>query len=179
MATISKKTLELLSVATHLSGKLVNDFTHLSNYIFAGKSIFTLVNTKSGVRYTYFVSKAKGDDENAPHFVSVLVGAENQQFMFVGTIFGKKMYRHSTKSRVNVNTQSIKGIIYMLTKLSENGGLDDCMEVYHLGRCGRCGRALTEPESVATGLGPICGCSDRIKLTTGQKRKLKIMKLDK
>jgi rRNA maturation endonuclease Nob1 len=45
------------------------------------------------------------------------------------------------------------------------------MDVYHLGRCGKCGKALTEPESISTGLGPICG--GRIKLTNLQERNLK------
>jgi hypothetical protein len=33
--------------------------------------------------------------------------------------------------------------------------LNGC-EVYHEGRCGRCNRKLTVPESIETGLGPEC-----------------------
>ena len=29
-------------------------------------------------------------------------------------------------------------------------------DVHHEGKCGKCGRPLTVPESVKTGLGPIC-----------------------
>ena len=28
--------------------------------------------------------------------------------------------------------------------------------VYHVGKCGRCGKKLTDPESILTGLGPSC-----------------------
>jgi hypothetical protein len=30
------------------------------------------------------------------------------------------------------------------------------VEVWHEGHCMRCGRALTVPESISTGLGPVC-----------------------
>lgn len=179
MATISKKKLALLSVATHLSGKLTNNFTTLSNYVYAGCAIFTLVNKITGVRFTYLITqKTLKDGTKTPHFVSILMGNDNMQnYYFVGTIFDKKTYVHSKKSNVSQNSPSIKGIQYVVNKLNRLQSLDDSMEVYHIGRCGKCGRALTEPESVATGIGPICGGVNRIKLTTGQTRKLKIGKL--
>jgi hypothetical protein len=30
------------------------------------------------------------------------------------------------------------------------------LAVYHEGRCGACGRRLTTPESISSGLGPVC-----------------------
>jgi len=35
--------------------------------------------------------------------------------------------------------------------ISEHG-----FELMHEGRCGRCGRPLTRPESIQSGIGPIC-----------------------
>jgi hypothetical protein len=37
-----------------------------------------------------------------------------------------------------------------------NGNLPEQVEVHHEGRCGRCGRALTVPESIESGFGPEC-----------------------
>lgn len=37
------------------------------------------------------------------------------------------------------------------------------LEVYHHGRCGRCGRKLTDPDSIVQGMGPEC----RKKLNLG------------
>ncbi len=34
--------------------------------------------------------------------------------------------------------------------------LPDQLEIWHEGRCGRCNRKLTVPESVASGFGPEC-----------------------
>lgn len=36
------------------------------------------------------------------------------------------------------------------------GVIPPSLEVWHEGRCGRCGRALTVPESIASGIGPVC-----------------------
>jgi hypothetical protein len=46
----------------------------------------------------------------------------------------------------------------MLDRLREDhtGVLGRLLEVWHEGRCGRCGRALTVPESVERGIGPEC-----------------------
>lgn len=37
------------------------------------------------------------------------------------------------------------------------------LKVYHEGRCGRCGNALTHPSSTHTGLGPICASANAYK----------------
>lgn len=31
-----------------------------------------------------------------------------------------------------------------------------CVEIWHEGKCGRCGRQLTVPESIESGFGPEC-----------------------
>lgn len=42
------------------------------------------------------------------------------------------------------------------TRLSTGRELPEQVEVWHEGRCGRCGRRLTVPESISTGFGPEC-----------------------
>jgi hypothetical protein len=34
--------------------------------------------------------------------------------------------------------------------------LPNFIEIWHEGRCGKCGRTLTVPDSIANGLGPEC-----------------------
>jgi hypothetical protein len=36
------------------------------------------------------------------------------------------------------------------------GIMPDALEIWHEGRCGRCARRLTVPESIAQGFGPEC-----------------------
>jgi hypothetical protein len=55
-------------------------------FIHAGKAFLTLTSVKSGVSFTYRVSKKK-DDDTSPLFVSVLNGADNwQNYAYLGII---------------------------------------------------------------------------------------------
>lgn len=134
------------------NGQLARDFA------LAGNARLTLVSVKTGVRFTFRVA-CKRDEEgkiSSPHFVSLLTGADNNSdYSFLGTIFDQKDYRHGRKSRVAPEAPSAKGWAWAWTFLAK-GELPPACEVWHEGRCGRCGRALTDPESIRTGLGPIC-----------------------
>jgi hypothetical protein len=130
-------------------------------FILAGDSRVTLVSTKTGNRFTYRIRQAEGD-ARAPHFVSVLDGPNNEEdFAFLGTIFWRKTYGvdrsyyHGRKSRISPNAPSAQAFEWAWEHIAA-GFIPDGLEVWHEGRCGRCGRALTTPESIATGLGPVC-----------------------
>jgi hypothetical protein len=123
-------------------------------FIFAGNATVTILNTKTGNRFTYNIKKLKtSTDENPLFFVKVLTGPE--VYSFIGSMNKDKNYKHSQKSKINSEAQSVKVFKYVLTKLTEDK-LDECVEIWHEGKCGRCGRQLTVPESIETGLGPEC-----------------------
>lgn len=124
-------------------------------FILAGNAIFTIQNEKTGGRFTFKVATKK-NDPTAPHWVRVLTGPDNtDHYTFMGTIFGMENYVHSRKSNLTLHAQSVKVFLWFWNALSRNE-LPDCIKVYHEGRCGRCGRRLTVPESIENGLGPVC-----------------------
>ena len=118
-------------------------------FIFAGKSLVTLLNSKTGNRFTFKVKQAK--DSNM-FFISVLTGPEN--YSYIGTCI-EGVYRHGKKSVISKDAQSVKVFEYVLNKLKTNT-LPDFIEAWHEGKCGKCGRALTVPSSILNGLGPEC-----------------------
>ncbi len=124
------------------------------DFMFAGRARVTLVSEKTGTRFTYRITQK---DAKSPHFVAVLTGSDNNSdYSFVGTIFEGKNYRHSaTKSQISEQAPSVKAFVWALSYIVR-GEMPPSCEVYHEGRCGRCGRALTVPESLITGLGPVC-----------------------
>lgn len=127
-------------------------------FLFAGKARFTLVSSATGTRFTYRVTKAANDD--GPWFVSVLSGSDNEaDYSYMGCIFPDRPARlvHTRKSRVTSEAPSAKVFAWYLHQL-EVANEDNLgkVEFHHDGTCGRCGRALTVPESVETGLGPVC-----------------------
>ena len=53
------------------------------------------------------------------------------------------------------DADSFVALNWLVGKLAA-GKLPDTVEFYHAGKCGCCGRTLTVPESIVTGLGPVC-----------------------
>jgi hypothetical protein len=130
----------------------------VKDFFFAGNATVTLKNTKTGNRFTYKIStpKKQKDERNPVYFVNVMTGSDNVgDFDFVGTIFGKNSYVHSAKSPIKEDAVSmvvIKAFINFLI----NDKVPNGVEVWHEGLCGKCGQKLTVPESIYTGLGPVC-----------------------
>jgi hypothetical protein len=121
-------------------------------FILGGKSLVTFLNTKTDNRFTFKVVKHKKDDI---YFVNVLTGPD--VYSFVGTV-RDGVYKHSPKSNISNEAQSVKVFNYIVNKLASNN-LPDFIEIYHDGRCGKCGRQLTVPDSIETGFGPVCAKS--------------------
>lgn len=138
-------------------------------FIYGGKCFVTFLNTQSENRFTYKVFKCKDDD--SLYFVSLLTGPE--QYTFIGTLTDVNFY-HSKKSTIGFDAQSVKVFKYVLNKLKENT-LQDFIEIYHDGRCGKCGRQLTTPNSVTIGIGP--ECLKNINLSIEEKREIKLRQL--
>jgi hypothetical protein len=133
--------------------------TEIANFMFAGKSILTIVNKETSNRFTYKLRMAKSTngEQNPPYFVSVLTGNDNNNdYSFIGTVFGKNSYRHSGKSRISNNTTSVMAFNWLLNRIANGQDLPSQIEVWHEGKCGRCGRKLTVPSSIQSGLGPEC-----------------------
>ena len=128
-------------MSAQLSPELVQDF------VFAGRSRFTLVSKKTAKRFTFRVDQKP----DRPAFVSVLTGSCNESdYTFIGTVFAKAKFKHSPKSTIGPNAPSVKAFEWF----AENGIAG--LEFWHEGRCGRCARPLTDPESIARGFGPEC-----------------------
>lgn len=122
----------------------------VDSFVKAGRAVFTLVNEDTGNRYTYRVKKHK---RKSLYFVSVLTGSDNvNDYTYIGCIFGSD-FRKTKRSRVTEDAPSFKVFSWFMSNIDK---LPSQVKVYHENRCGRCGRALTVPESVRNGFGPEC-----------------------
>jgi hypothetical protein len=131
-------------------------------FILAGKAIFTLQNTNTQNRFTFQVTK-KSVDQKSLHFVSVLTQGENtspSSYHYLGTIFDGAHYRHGKKSQIDPKASSSLAFGWLMQHLSEKPSLPSHIKICHCGHCGRCGKLLTVPESIESGLGPICRGED-------------------
>lgn len=129
---------------------LLSDPFQAFDFLMAGKSTATFKSVKTGAHFTYRVKRAK--DRNI-RFVSVLTG--NETYSYIGCIFDQGNFSITKKSRCSKDAASFKAFNWAWENI-RNLSIPETLEVWHEGRCGKCGRKLTEPESIACGLGPIC-----------------------
>jgi hypothetical protein len=120
-------------------------------FALAGNATFTVTSVKTGTRFTFKVRKPSAD---APHFVSVMTGCDNESdYTFLGTIFDGANYVHGRKSRIAADAPSAVAFAWFWRNVAS---LPSAVTVHHEGKCCRCGRKLTVPESIESGIGPEC-----------------------
>ena len=89
------------------------------------------------------------------YFVALLAGPDNTaDYVYLG-VLRDGAFRLTKKSRMTYASPPVKAFTWALTRL-QAGILPAQLAVWHTGRCGRCARLLTVPESVARGIGPEC-----------------------
>jgi hypothetical protein len=121
-------------------------------FALGGNAVFTVVSRKTGTRFTF---KVRQPDASAPHFVSVLNGPDNDgDYAYLGTIFADGTYRHGKKSYIGADAPSARAFAWFWSVLGTER--EAMAEVWHEGRCCRCGRRLTVPSSIEAGIGPEC-----------------------
>ena len=139
---------------SHSHAAKFQDASVAIQFILAGRARLTIVSARTGARFTYRVVQPT---ETSPHFVKVLTGSDNETaYTFLGTIFEGKTYRHSSR-KSPISPEAPSALAWgWLWEMLMNGKLPASCEVWHEGRCGKCGRALTVPESIESGIGPVC-----------------------
>lgn len=136
-------------------------------FVQAGKATMTFVSKKTGARFTFrFARPEPVPGQRRPTWVSLMSGPDNESsYEFLGTVWEDLSwgltYKHSFKSRVKESAPSVVALKWLVAQLGgvlrgQESRLLEQAEVWHEGRCARCGRKLTVPESIATGFGPEC-----------------------
>jgi uncharacterized protein DUF6011 len=151
--TVERDMNAMTSVAAAISGALISDPQAAVRFMLAGDAHLTFRSEKTGTRFTYHVRLAPNDGRAPVHFVSVLTAPDHYEYL--GVVRNGWQYSHGTRSRVSTAAPSAVAFAWVWKRLSA-GQTHPSLSVYHEGRCGRCGRRLTVPESILSGLGPEC-----------------------
>jgi hypothetical protein len=123
-------------------------------FALGGNARITAVSKATGARFTF---RLRRPSEDKPTFVQVLTGSDNESsYTFLGTIFADGSFRYSPKSAIGPDAPSAKAFPWVWNQIQTDGDLPETLDLHHEGRCGRCGRALTVPESIESGFGPEC-----------------------
>lgn len=126
-------------------------------FVYAGRALFTITSRKTGTRFTFKVSAAHGErDKSKMRFVKVLNGPDNtSSYLYLGYVKTNQPGEMFAGNKGRPDAASYKALSWTLKQLAA-GRMPEDLEFLHAGKCGCCGRALTVPESIKTGLGPVC-----------------------
>lgn len=156
-------------------GAQITEPEALEPFLLGGRATVTLVSKQTGRRFTFKVEQRRvrsrrTDEAEAeyrermaaaqagPRFVKVMTGPDNEtHYTYVGHIDEERRFRLDRRSQLAATAPSVtawrwfwQAVVAKSQKVTEQ------CEVWHDGRCSRCGRKLTVPGSISTGLGPVC-----------------------
>jgi len=143
---------------------ITKDFIAAGNAIFTVEPSDTFKEQFPAVKphYTYKVrfKEGKGNFGDA-YFVSLLTGPENTtDYTYLGMLnVDTGEVRLTAKSKFADDTWPVKIVRRVLARMwagEEHEIAANGWKVHHEGKCGRCGRRLTVPESIENGIGPEC-----------------------
>ena len=127
------------------------------------KATFTIVSRKTGARFTFRVSTPP-DDPSKPSngspilFVHLLSGPDNSNdYRYMGIVVNPSSPRfiRTKGSKIGASAPSMIAFSWAFPKIVDSN-LPESLEFWHEGACCRCGRKLTVPSSIESGIGPIC-----------------------
>tara|TARA_Y100000310_G_scaffold221651_1_gene223263 strand:+ start:97 stop:558 length:462 start_codon:yes stop_codon:yes gene_type:complete len=145
----------------------ITEIEDIISFLLGGKAIFTLKSVRTGRHFTYKVSRAKSRNEGAANeplrwFVNLLTGPDNTgDYTYIGLLEqgdrGCFRFRLTRASKLAQDAAPVAGFAWLMQQLvNENAAALEQVEFWHEGRCCRCGRRLTDPTSIETGIGPVC-----------------------
>lgn len=136
----------------------ISDAKLIMQFIYGGKAVFTIVSTETGKRFTYRVSEKTEANRPTFYYVGLLAGPDNENdYTYLGWIKANQ-FALTKKSRdmgLTEQTPSVRAFAWAFGNFAK-GVVPTKLEFWHEGRCARCGRPLTVPESIANGFGPEC-----------------------
>lgn len=140
-----------MSTKTALQEHLI-EMEDALKFMLAGYASFTFRSQKTGTRYTYKIIKGT---RKGTFMCMLLVGPTNYRTFgwihsqLVGYTF------ELTPTYADMKAPSVQAFNWVFKRLVEKRNIN-FLEIWHEGRCGKCGRPLTDPESIKSGIGPYC-----------------------
>ena len=151
-----------------LTPALMTDPKVILAFMFAGDA--TLTFRGEARRYTYLIQEGNLSEADKTagrkplYFVKVLTGSDNESdYTYMGMIkFGNQgrapqftLTAASFRAHMTEATPCVAAFKWVFDRLLANH-LPSNVEIWHEGRCARCGRKLTDNISIERGFGPTC-----------------------
>jgi hypothetical protein len=127
------------------------------NFIFGGRSVFTLENSDTGNYITFRILQIKKRGKVVPDQFKVECKSLNDKaygYQFLGflDIAARTFRRWGRTPKDFIGYKTLFWLLQHMEVLENYNNL----VIYHEGACATCGMPLTTPESIDNGIGPIC-----------------------
>lgn len=145
-------------MSSEMRGQLTS-IEDIKNFVLAGNATITVRSGSTGARFTYKIRTPKETQNRPPiWFVSLLNGSDNENnYEYFGNIRGNGSFDHGRRARIGNDAPAARAFNWFWNMIQANrSDVLEQADIWHEGRCGRCGRKLTVPESVESGFGPEC-----------------------
>lgn len=138
--------------------------TNPINFILAGNSYFKLKSERTENEFMYKVTSSK----NKPNLFNVYLINHNKKAIYIGVLvkgFKAFQFREYTKNRFLYGIQ-MTAFSFAFEIYANNYIIHPQLKFSHIGKCGKCGRTLTDEKSFQLGFGKTC--YDRMNITNGK-----------
>lgn len=129
------------------------------DFLLAGRALFTVDNGK-GEHYTYKVRAKENEFRGrmvSSFFVSVKAVGGPFPYRYIGLLNpADGTIKCTAKSNFLPGTKEYDVAAWACQSVIKSKMIPTNYQIEHAGKCGRCGRTLTDPESIARGIGPEC-----------------------
>lgn len=122
------------------------------------ETVFTLENPARGTHITFRVRRPKGFKTM---LLDVMTGSDNEgSYEYVGSMTRGLWVKPNTSKASDNAKGKLNGVMWYMSELrnarSGKASSFGAVVLNHSGSCTCCGRTLTNPESLETGIGPVC-----------------------
>ena len=132
----------------------MTDPDDVTRYLLGGRATLTLKSARTGARRTF---RVRSSDRPELYFVDLLSGADNEHdYRYLGCFTVKPTLVPRSINRLRWGEDAWRIFRWFLRQIVYNREFHPELEVWHEGRCSKCARPLTDPESIARGIGPVC-----------------------
>jgi hypothetical protein len=128
-------------------------------FFLAGRAEFTVENTTTQQHYTFRVNKVVF--ENSEYYF-VFDKVKSGKWGYIGVLNPKdggiRLTKRSIRQKVPLKHQDLLVVSarWVFGRIFQDIPLPENVIISHCGKCGRCRKKLTHPDSLRTGLGPEC-----------------------
>lgn len=136
------------------SSHILSDCNTIYRYCMGEQGVVTLQNPKTLKHHTYLFKKPN-DIEAFPDDVRFVYAVHDGQKLYYVGMIEQDSFRLTRASRFGNHTEIVRGARYIMRMMKDPKTLEN-MDLYHAGVCCMCGRQLTSPKSIESGIGPKC-----------------------